>query len=166
MVGFLSSQCRFVDLYTLGNDPAHQNAMEFIAIVMGLLTLASLRFRGCCVDILGDNMTSLHWSTTLKFRSGTSSAAALCFVLLGHYKELEIGNGDFRTGARNVNADSLSRGGSPSSLGFDLSSSYEGHTMPPSLRRLHDLLDQSAFLGEEEQLWDVGREMQELLGKL
>ena len=85
--------------------------MEFIAIVMGLLTLASLGFRGCCVDILGDNMTSLHWSTTLKFRSGTSSAAALCFVLLGQYKELEIGSGDFRTGASNVNADSLSRGG-------------------------------------------------------
>ena len=64
VVGSLSSQCRFVDLFTLGNDPAHQNAMEFIAIVMGLLTLASLGFRGCCVDILDDNMTSLHWSTT------------------------------------------------------------------------------------------------------
>ena len=154
------------DVFTLGNDPAYQNAMEFTAIVMGLVTLVSLGFQGCCVDILGDNMTSLHWSTTLKFRSGKSTAAALCFVLLGHYKGIEIGAGDFRTGASNVNADSLSRGGSPSALGFDSSSSYEFRTMPPSLRRLHDLLDPSAILVDDSQLWDVWREMLDLLGKL
>ena len=90
-----------IDLFTLGNDLAYQNAMESIAIVMGLITLASLEFRNCIVDLLGDNTTSLHWSTTLKFRAGTSSAAALCFVLLGHCKGLEIGLGEFRTGASN-----------------------------------------------------------------
>ena len=154
------------DGFTLGNDPAYQNAMEFISIVMGLLTLVSLGFQGCVVDILGDNTTSLHWSTTLKFRSGTSSAAALCFVLLGHYKGIEVGNGDFRTGASNVNADRLSRGESPSVLGFDSASSYELCTMPPTLGRLHDLLDPSALLVDESQLWDVWREMSELLSKL
>ena len=140
--------------------------MEFIAIVMGILTLTSLGFRGCFVDVLGDNTTSLHWSTTLKFRSGTSSAAALCFVLTGHSTDIEVGMGDFRTGASNVNADRLSRGDSPLSLDFDSASSHEAHTLPLNLRRLLDLLDPSAVLVEEAQLWGVWREMQELIGKL
>ena len=68
-------------LYDLDNDPRYQNTMEFIGIVMGFITLRWLGYHHVTVDILGDNTASLAWSNSLRFRPGSSTAAALTYIL-------------------------------------------------------------------------------------
>ena len=98
-----------VGQYDLGNESRFQNAMEFIGILMALVTLRWLGVTHAVVDVLGDNTASLSWVTDWKFRPGSSTSAALLFVLVCHTGSLSIGDSVFRAGVDN-RADGLSRG--------------------------------------------------------
>ena len=139
----------------LKNDPKYQNAMEFLGILMGLLTLRWMGIVDVVVDLLGDNTTSLAWSASLKFRSGSSTSAALLFVLLSHHGGVTVGNSIFRAGVLNE-ADGLSRGVDPSigqyALGPPGVTSYTLASMPPELSELLYLVDPSRPIMSEEIL--------------
>ena len=141
--------------YDLKNDPKYQNAMEFLGILMGLLTLRWMGIVDVVVDLLGDNTASLAWSSSLKFRSGSSTSAALLFVLLSHHGGITVGNSIFRAGVLNE-ADGLSRGVDPSigqySLGPPGATSYTLSTMPLELLELLYLVDPSRPIMSEDVL--------------
>jgi hypothetical protein len=141
--------------FDLKNDPKYQNAMEFLGILMGLLTLRWMGIVDVVVDLLGDNTASLAWSASLKFRSGSSTSAALLFVLLSHHGGITVGNSIFRAGVLNE-ADGLSRGVDPSigqySLGPPGATSYTLSTMSSELLELLYLVDPSRPIMSEEVL--------------
>jgi len=63
-------------------DSSYQNSNEFIAIVVALLLLMSLGYRGVHVAIQGDSTTALSWVSEEKFRAGRSTAASVCYMQL------------------------------------------------------------------------------------
>jgi len=157
-----------VDCFDLKRDSKYQNAMEFIAILIGIATLVSMGISSTCIDILGDNVSSLSWSSTFRFRSGSSTSSALLFVLLSHRFHLSVGRTNFRPGVDNE-ADGLSRGrDTPSSLGFypEDNASYTYDDMPPLLYDLLHLVDPSKPLMTEDTLLATWSRMMEILQSL
>ena len=95
--------------YDQGNDSRYQNAMEFICILMGLVTSRWMGVSHAVVDVLGGNTSSLSWIDDWKFRTGSSTSAALLLVSVCHTGTLSIGESVFRAVVDN-RADGLSRG--------------------------------------------------------
>jgi len=153
-----------VGMYDLDNDPKFQNAMEFIGVLMGLVTLRWLGVSHAVINVLGDNTPSLSWIQTWKFKSGSSTSAALLFVLLCHTGSLSVGDADFRAGVDNA-ADGLSRGVMPSQLGFSqtLDQSFTKATIPAGIDLLSRLIDPSVELMTEDTLIDTWVLMMEVL---
>jgi hypothetical protein len=145
-----------VGQYDLGNESRFQNAMEFIGILMALVTLRWLGVTHAVVDVLGDNTASLSWVTDWKFRPGSSTAAALLFVLVCHTGSLSIGDSVFRAGVDN-RADGLSRGEPVEKWGFarTLDRSFTGDLIPKGIDLLSQLVDPSVELMTEDALIDT-----------
>ena len=138
--------------YNLGNDSLYQNSMEFISGVMGLACLGWLGIHHTHVEVLGDNMSSLTWMKSLKFRPGPSTSAAVAYMLLLKIGGVEVVKTEFRPGVENIRADGLSRGDNPHQLGFSDYNSFTKDTAPPELKGLSRLLDPSINFMEEETL--------------
>ena len=157
-----------VNCFDLNHDSKYQNAMEFIAILLGLATLVKMGVSSACIDVLGDNTSSLSWSSTFRFRSGSSTSSALLFVLLSHRFQLTIGHTTYRPGKDNE-ADGLSRGrDTPTSLGFlpENNASYTYRDMPSPLLELLHLIDPSKPLMTEDILLSTWTRMVDLLQSL
>jgi hypothetical protein len=108
--------------YLLGGDSSYQNTVEFIAIVVSLLVVASLGLLNESVLIQGDSTTALSWSSKEQFRVGRSSAAAVCLMQLHQFGGgSSVSAVDHIPGALNP-SDPLSRGTSPEDLGYRSSS--------------------------------------------
>ena len=152
--------------YDLGNDSRYQNAMEFIGILMGLVTLRWMGVSHAVVDVLGDNTSSLSWIDDWKFRTGSSTSAALLFVLVCHTGMLSIGESVFRAGVDN-RADGLSRGDPVEAWGYlpTLDESFSSATIPPGIDRLSCLVDPSVNVMTEDTLINTWVAMMEVLSQ-
>lgn len=142
--------------YDLGNESRFQNSMEFIGILMALVTLRWLGVTHAVVDVLGDNTASLSWVNDWKFRPGSSTAAALLFVLVCHTGSLAIGDPVFRAGVDN-RADGLSRGEPVEKWGFSrtIDESFTSDAIPAGIDLLSRLVDPSVELMTESALIDT-----------
>jgi len=142
--------------YDLGNDSRYQNSMEFIGILMALVTLRWLGVTHAVADVLGDNTASLSWVNDWKFRPGSSTAAALLFVLVCHSGSLAIGDSVFRAGVDN-RADGLSRGEPVEKWGFarTIDESFTSDAIPAGIDLLSHLVDPSVELMTEAALIDT-----------
>ena len=76
-----------------------------------------MRFR-----LRGDSRTALAWSQKQRFKPGPSEAAAVAFLLFAQECGLRMGEEEddlqFILGIVNVACDSMSRGSSPTELGY------------------------------------------------
>jgi hypothetical protein len=104
--------------FMLGNDPSYQNTAEFIAVVMGLGCLAALGINNAAVHILGDNVSSLSWCVSQRFRAGRSRGAAMSYMALSTICDLQVVSSQHVKGEDNITCDGLSREVSLAALGF------------------------------------------------
>lgn len=140
--------------YALGNESRYQNSMEFISAVMGLACLTWLGIRDAEVEVLGDNMASLCWMSSMKFKPGSSTSAAIAYMLLQQVVGLRVVNTVFRAGVLNFRADALSRNTSPSVFGFRPHNYFVRSSAPPILKEFSSLLDPSLDYMNEGSLLD------------
>jgi len=132
--------------FDLEGDSSFQNTMEFIAVIMALGLLASKGIRNIRFRLRGDSRTALAWSHKQRFKPGPSEAAAVAFILFAQEYGLRMGEEEedlqFILGIVNVACDDLSRGRSPTELGYDqeiIQSIKEGDRLWELLELCHPL---------------------------
>lgn len=152
--------------YSLGNESRYQNSMEFISAVMGLACLAWLGVSDAQVEVLGDNTASLCWMSSMNFRPGSSTSAAIAYMLLQKVVGLRVVSTVFRAGVLNHRADALSRGASPSDFYFPAHNSFVRSSAPSVLREFSSLLDPSLNYMDEGSLYDCWGHYNRIISKL
>ena len=109
--------------FELNGDSSYQNTMEFIAVIMALGMLVSKGIRNIRFRLRGDSRTALAWSQKQRFKPGPSEAAAVAFIIFAQEYGLRMGEEkedlEFILGIVNVACDNLSRGRSPTELGYE-----------------------------------------------
>jgi hypothetical protein len=104
------------------DDSSYQNSMEFLGVVIGVTALASLGVRGASIRLRGDNMSSLRWALTERFRSVLCKRMSIIFVSLGIEYDVTVEDAQHIAGTHNITCDRLSRfreyRASPIDLGF------------------------------------------------
>jgi len=96
--------------YADSSDSGYQNTMEFTAIVLGMILIIQRKVRGKLISLVGDNTTSLKWSTNGRVKSAYALQSAVVFALLGTQFGLEVAETRHIAGTLNTECDSLSRG--------------------------------------------------------
>jgi hypothetical protein len=81
--------------FSKNRDSGFQNAVEFLAVCIGLFKLVQLGFRDTSVFLEGDSMSALCWSSTRSFRTGPSFLGA-CSQMLIAQKFNVIISGSFK----------------------------------------------------------------------
>jgi len=123
--------------YALHGDASFQNAVEFIAIVVGFAGIARAGVRKTDIAIRGDNRSSLSWALHESFRSPKARNAGIVYTFLGIEFDLRTSSADHIAGVTNVVADGWSRAySSPQSIGFkdcDLLFPHDDHILPTLL---------------------------------
>jgi len=105
--------------YGIHGQPRYQNTVEFIGIVLGILTIAKLGIRDVSITIRGDNMSSLKWGLTENYRSLSCRRAALVLTTISIKYNIIITDQIHIAGVKNIRCDQLSRNNAtPNSLGF------------------------------------------------
>jgi hypothetical protein len=105
--------------YNLGNNPMYQNLAEFTAVVIGCVCLVRKGFTHIAIQLHGDNKTSLKWGSSERFKGILSRCAALVYVLIGIKYNLVVCSSVHIAGVDNILHDKLSRGVTPTELGYD-----------------------------------------------
>lgn len=97
----------------------YQNTVEFIAVVFGLLALASVGVRDVAVRLRGDSMSALTWALRRSYKSPLARGAATVYTMLGLHYNISVRESIHIPGVSNVDCDSLSRFyTTPGALGF------------------------------------------------
>mgnify|MGYP000025132167 CR=1 FL=1 len=104
--------------FELEEDSSYQNTVEFISVVLAMACLASLGVSNASVKLRGDNVSSLKWSVKERFRGTLCVKAATLYVAIGSRLDLRVDDTIHLPGKNNVTCDRMSRGTSPSSLGY------------------------------------------------
>lgn len=115
----LSVAGKFDFSFQLHTQSKYQNSVEFIAVVAAVLYLVQQKMRGCRLRLIGDSKSSLKWGHTERFKGVLGQKAAIVFILLGIHFDIEVVESEHIAGSLNVVCDKLSRGVSPSALGFE-----------------------------------------------
>ena len=89
--------------------PAMQNTAEFIAIIMGVVTLRRLGRYDKAIGFRGDSVTALKWAESESFSGVTVTNAAIVFVLMFTSLRLEVARVDHISAELNDRCDYLSR---------------------------------------------------------
>jgi hypothetical protein len=110
------SSCMFN--FDLKHMAKYQNTAEFIAVLVGVMSLVRLGAHNCGIHLVGDNMSSLKWSSTEHFKGVLSLRASVMYILTGVQFGIEIITTEHIPGDRNIQCDALSRGSSPQELGY------------------------------------------------
>jgi len=104
--------------FALGEDSSFQNSAEFLSLVVALVLIVRLGLNGVPVEIRGDSVSALTWAFKERFRAGRSLRATIAYVTIGSRYDLEVCEAVHVAGVDNVVCDRLSRGVSPTELGF------------------------------------------------
>lgn len=110
--------------YSLEQDSSFQNTAEFIAVVLAMACLASLRVSNASVRLRGDNISSLRWSVKERFKGCRCLNAAVVYIAIGSHCDLRVEETVHLPGLNNVVCDGLSRGRLPSYYGFSVDQSF------------------------------------------
>ena len=105
--------------YDIQGQSRYQNTVEFIGVVLGIVSLSLLGVRDVSITIRGDNTTSLKWGLTENFRSISCRRAALVLTTVSIKYNIIIDEQIHIAGIKNVRCDALSRGyATPTDYGF------------------------------------------------
>jgi len=141
--------------FDLGEESRWQNTAEFVAVVMGVVTLVRMGYRGITIKLKGDNISSLKWGSKEHFSSRLCFKAALVYVMLGVAFDVRVVEAEHVPGKDNVFCDALSRGSSPESLGVPANEiiHLEGDRVAGEALRLCDPTREVAGMEEFTALW-------------
>jgi hypothetical protein len=104
--------------FQLGEDSSFQNSAEFLSLVVAFVLIVRLGSAGAPVEIRGDSVSALTWAFKERFRAGRSLRATIAYVAIGSRYDLEVCDAVHVAGLDNVVCDRLSRGVTPTELGF------------------------------------------------
>ena len=90
-------------------DSSFQNSCEFIALLLGILTLAQMGIRNESVRLSGDSKTSLTWGVDGHFKGKLSQRSALVYILASLLFDNVAVESVHIPGVENVVCDDLSR---------------------------------------------------------
>ena len=112
--------------FDLEGSSCYQNTMEYISIVLafGFLVQNGIRSRTVCV--LGDNVSSLKWAATERFKGNLCVNAATCLIALLSASSMDVVDTVHVRGEDNTTCDQLSRGKRPQDLGYKSEEIFEG----------------------------------------
>ena len=98
----------------------YQNTAEFIAIVMGLITIRRLGITDIRILLRGDNRSALKWAADERYAGSTVTNAAVIFTLMVWMWDVQIAEKEYINTKDNVVPDYLSRNPEATleSLGF------------------------------------------------
>jgi hypothetical protein len=105
--------------FDLQGQSRYQNTVEFIAVLMGLMSFARLGYRSVGIRLVGDNTSSLKWSETERFKGKLSLRATIMYTITGIDFDIDVCETEHVPGVKNVVCDQLSRGVAPTQLGFE-----------------------------------------------
>jgi hypothetical protein len=108
----------FIFPFGLKSDSSYQNTCEFIAVVVGVMSVWRLGLYNTSIRLKGDSATSLAWSESEKFHGDIALRTAVVFTQLAIRSNIEVSEIEFIPGVDNIACDKLSRGSSPLDLGF------------------------------------------------
>ena len=97
------------DLSKVVHVSTYQNALEFIAIVLGVAIMVRRGIRNVAVMIIGDSMSALSWIGSGQFKSEFTRRAATVYLMLCMRVGIDIVNEEWIAGLENVDLDNLSR---------------------------------------------------------
>ena len=103
--------------FDLGEESRWQNTAEFMAVVMGLVSLVRLGYSSITIKLKGDNISSLRWGSKEHFSSRLCFKAALVYIMMAVAFDMRVVEAEHVPGKDNGFCDALSRGSSPESLG-------------------------------------------------
>jgi hypothetical protein len=104
--------------YNLNQQSGYQNASEFIAVLMGLMSAIRIGYKNIGIHLVGDNMSSLKWSETERFKGDLALRASTMYIIAGIEYNIEVVSVEHVPGEDNVICDRLSRGTPPRTLGY------------------------------------------------
>jgi hypothetical protein len=145
--------------FHLNGDSSHQNTCEFIAIVLGVVSIARTGRSGVSLRLIGDSVSALKWSHAESWKGHLCRRAAVIFLLFGVAFDIHVEEDEHVAGKINTICDDLSRGVSPEEVGvpshrvIDL----EGHAITA---RLIELCDPRITLNSEQDFVELWREVQ------
>lgn len=87
----------------------HQNSVELMALVVGIIHLIRLGGTNCSIEVRGDSATVLYWSTTNKFRSILALPVIILFTAICDFFKIHIQDGIHFSSEENYICDALSR---------------------------------------------------------
>jgi hypothetical protein len=104
-------QVDFSSYFCLSREPKYQNTAEFMALVIGLISLAEVGvLSNASVRIIGDSTTALRWGTEERFKGQRATKAAMLFIALCCKWNAYVGSSVHVRGEDNIICDGLSRG--------------------------------------------------------
>jgi hypothetical protein len=104
--------------FCLNHESKHQNAAEFIAVLVGLMSLVRMKVPCSGIHLIGDNQSSLKWSDTERFKGNLALRASIMFIATCIKFNIEVVTVEHVAGVDNVICDHLSRGIAPTDLGY------------------------------------------------
>lgn len=145
--------------FDLQGDSSHQNTCEFIAVVLGVVTIARTGRTGVALRLIGDSVAALTWSDTESWKGELSRKAAVVFLLFGIAFDIHVEEVTHTAGTLNVECDDMSRGVSPEAVGVPRERVIDlmGHEVSSKLLRI---CDPRFLLGSEESFVELWQEVQ------
>jgi len=104
--------------FSLRGVSSYQNTMEYISVVLAFGYLIQQGERSKTVCVRGDNVTSLKWATTERFKGTLCTNAAVCLLALLSASSMDVVDATHIRGVENCVCDDLSRGVRPEALGY------------------------------------------------
>ena len=105
--------------FSVDSDSSNQNAMEFVAIVLGLLLAWRTKLNTFYYDLHGDNMSSLAWARSNRANSILARRANIIFTTISMHVHAQLAENEHIPGSMNIVFDGLSRNVLPERLGLD-----------------------------------------------
>ena len=96
--------------FSANNNPAFQNAVEFLAVTCAIFVVTRMGFRDMALRLRGDSVTALTWSASRAFRKGSSFRPASAQMDVAVRSNVYIWEEfDFELGKDNYDTDYISR---------------------------------------------------------
>jgi hypothetical protein len=145
--------------FHLNGDSSHQNTCEFIAIVLGVVSIARTGRSGVSLRLIGDSVSALKWSHCERWKGHLCRRAAVIFLLFGVAFDIHVEEDEHVAGKTNTICDDLSRGVSPEEVGIPHQRviDLEGHAITA---RLMESCDPRITLNSERDFIELWREVQ------
>jgi len=150
--------------YDNTTDSSFQNAMEFSALVLGLVLMKERRILGSYLLLTGDSTTALKWGQTGKTKSDHAFPASILFAILGTRFGVEVVSTEHIPGVDNEVCDRLSRGVLSSDPEFDEATIHLDDS--PALQLACELSNPYRIISSIPdflELWGRAQELMDLL---